>query len=358
MGKTISFIYANRNRDSQRIKNSWDSLQAQNDKNFEVVFVDFGSDKKLAAELKALSKNYQFVKFFHLPVYGLLWNKSKALNYGISKAKGDYVFIADVDLLFQKNTTTYLQEVVDSKSFRLFSLGYLEKKHSFPADFNSLKPHRFGNVNGMILVSREALIAVDGLDEFFHFYGSEDEDLFLRLENLGLKRENSGKRYFYHQWHRSFSASKEKNLTQNPRLSNAMRINQRHYNFHKEQKIIRPKNQDTISTALDKLDQDILKNPDNSFKIPNIAAYVEHFLEYEIFQFSGKTIAVTFYEDPFYHSSKYKAKILLGKQTQPYLSLKEVNDLVLKKIIFDFRDHNYSFKISADLNQIEFSIKL
>lgn len=354
----ISIIYANRNRDLQRIKNSFDSLQAQNTKDFEVIFVDYGSDKELAGELKELSNNYRFIKFYHLPVYGLLWNKSKALNYGISKANGDYVFIADVDLVFHPDTVQYLETTATSGSFCLFELGYLDKNETWPAKFESLKPRRYGNVNGMVLVSKKALMGVNGLDEFFHFYGSEDEDLFLRLEQFGLKREFLEKRYFFHQWHQSFSASEENRLTQNPRLSNAMRINQRHYNFHKEQKIIFPEHQKPINSNLEKLDQAILSFPDVSFQIPNIAAYVEHFLEYELKQYSGKTVAVTFFAEAYYKSAKYKVKVALGKHSQPYLSMKEVNDLLLKKIIFEYRDYNYSFNIPKDLPQIEFSIKL
>jgi len=358
MGKIISIVYANRNRDLKRIQHSWDSLQTQNKKDFEVVFVDYGSKPALVEELKQLSRNYRFIKFYHLPVSGLLWNKSKALNYGIAKSSSEHIFIADVDLIFHQNTIYYFQEIINKDIFHLFPLGYLPPKQSGDIHFESLKPTRFGDINGMILVSKEALIAVRGLDEFFHFYGSEDEDLFLRLEHFGLKREISKNRYFYHQWHQSFSASKEKKLTANPRLSNAMRINQRHYNFHKTQKIIFPEHQEPINPHLENLHPEILNSPDVSFQIPNIAAYVEHFLEYELKRYSGKTLALTFYCDPYYHSIKYKVKLALGKHTQPYLSMKEVNDLLLKKIIFEFKDYNYSYCISKDLKKIEFCIKL
>lgn len=354
----ISFIYTNRNRDLKRIQNSWDSLQAQESRDFEVIFIDYGSNKTLATAIKNLSSQYQFVNYFHLPVSGLLWNKSKALNYGISKANAEYIFIADVDLIFHPHTIKYLADIKKPDSFFLFELGYLDRNENFPATFENLNPIRFGQVNGMILVSKTAVLEVNGLDEFFHFYGSEDEDLFLRLEYSGLKRDMVTKQFFYHQWHQSFIASEEKKISRNPRLTNAMRINQRHYNYHKEKKIIWPEKQAPVTSNLENLDQNILNSPDISFNIPNISAYVGHFLDHELRQLTGKTVKVCFFSDPYYKSAKYKAKMLLGRQSQAYLSLKEINDLILRKIIFEYRDSNYSFNISKDLTQIEFSIKL
>ena len=65
-----------------------------------------------------------------------------------------------------------------------------------------------------------------------------------------------------------------------------------------------------------------------------------------------------FVEDTYYNSVKYKIKQLLGKQTQPYFSMKEINDLVLKSILFRYRDYNYSYAISKDFKQIRFIIDL
>src|SRR5690606_1455411 len=121
----------------------------------------------------------------------LLWNKSKALNYGISQTQAQYIFIADVDLIFHPQATQLFKKVAIEDKYFLFSLGYLDKAESKKLtknyNFEELRPSRFGNVNGMILAPRKAFLAVNGLDEFFHFYGSEDEDLFVRMGNAGYK---------------------------------------------------------------------------------------------------------------------------------------------------------------------------
>ena len=363
MEEGISIIYANRNRDSERIKISLESLQQQSTENLEVVFVDYGSNSTRIEEYRQLFQTFSFVHFYPLEVSQLLWNKSKALNYGIQKAAFSNIFIADVDLIFQPGSLSFFQELANPEKFFLFRLGYLSEAESGKLrknyEFKDLKPHRVGSVNGMLLAAKEALLKVNGLDEFFHFYGAEDEDLFARLEHVGYTKTKVEKEiYFYHNWHKSFSGSEDKLLTGNPRIKNIMRINQRHFLRNKDLKLIKPRRQtgmgETISPARSKL----LKNPSREFQIKNIEAHVEHFLREELASAKGEILQVEFVEDPYYHSLKHRIKKLTGRQTQPYISMKQVNDMLLKEILFNYRDHNYSFQIAEDLKRISFCIEL
>jgi len=358
----LTIIYANRNRELKRIKASLDSLGLQMNKSFKVIFVDYGSEKPLAESLELLMQSYSFVTYYTLETAGLLWNKSKALNYGVKKANSPYIFIADVDLIFKPDTTELLKELADPKKFFLFKLGYLDhlesKKLSERYNFEDIKPYKFGNVNGMILASTEAFLEVNGLDEFFHFYGSEDEDLFARMENAGYKREVNDDACFYHNWHQSFAGSEDEIITGNPRIKNIMRLNQRHFLRNREMGLTKPKRQNGMGEVVSKEERALLKKPTKTFKVFNILAYVEHFLREELPAHKGEIIKVEFVEDPFFHTLRYRIKKLLGKQTQPYCSLKEVNDMVLKEILFKYRNANYSFVISGNVKTIIFCIKL
>lgn len=362
MKPIFSIIYAHRNRDTERIKMSFESLEKQKLLNFEVNFVDYGSENSLVKELEKLAGEFPFVRFFHLPVPQLLWNKSKALNYGITKASGDYIFIADTDLVFHPKTSGLWAKLKSPDKFYLFRLSYLDKEESQQLSktykFDKLKPGRLGNVNGMILTSRESLLRVNGLDEFFHFYGAEDEDLFVRLENAGYQREQREEIFFYHQWHQSFSGSEDKLLTGNPRVKDIMRINQRHFERNRERGIIKPLRQKGMGSFISPEIAETLENPGIKLKIPNILARVEHFLREELPSKKGYVIQVEFYEDDYYHSLKYKLKLRLGKQTQSYISMKQVNDLVLKEILFNYREKNYSFRIEKNLKSIIFCLEL
>lgn len=362
MKPMISIIYAHRNRGKQRIKISFESLVKQKLQNFEVIFVDYGSEDRLVKELEKLAGEFPFVRFYHLPLTQVLWNKSKTLNYGITKASGDYVFIADIDLVFHPETTSLFQSIKSPETFKLFTLGYLDEKESRNLyqenNFEDLKPSRFGDVNGMILTPKESLMKVNGLDEFFHFYGSEDEDLFARLENAGYRREQREEEYFCHIWHQSFSGSEDTLLTGNPRIKNIMRINQRHFQRNRNRGIIKPLRQKGMGSYISPEKVQALKKPDAKFEIPNILARVEHFLREELTSYKGEVVQVIFFEDDYCKSLKYKLKTSLGKQSQPYISMKEVNDMVLKEILYNYRDHNYAFRIEKDLKSILFCLEV
>jgi len=362
MKEFVTIVYANRNRDLKRIKASFDSLKNQTDVNFRVIFVDYGSEEPSVNNLKQLCNSYIFVTPYFLPVSQLLWNKSKALNYGISQTQSPYIFIADVDLIFHPETIQLFNKLAVEDKFLLFNLGYLERAESEKLtksyNFEELSPSRFGKVNGMILAPKKAFLGVNGLDEFFHFYGSEDEDLFARMENAGYKREAYTAAYFNHNWHQSFAGSEDNIITGNPRVKNIMRINQRHFLRNREKGIIKPIRQDTIGNVISKEESDLLLKPTKTVKIYNILSHVEHFLGEELPSYTGEIIKVEFVEDPYFHTLKHKLKKLLGKQTQPYCSLKEVNDMVLKGIVYNYRDANYSFEISENLKSIIFCIRM
>lgn len=362
MQEGISIIYANRNREPQRIKASLDSLQKQVIPELEVILVDYGSDRALVDTYRELLAAYDFTRYFPLEVTGLLWNKSRALNYGIKRASRTSIFIADVDLIFHPESVKLFGKLANPGKFSLFQLGYLGQKESQKLSqtyrFEELQPNRYGIVNGMLLAPRKALLEVNGFDEFFHFYGAEDEDLFARLENAGYQREENTAAYFCHNWHQTFSGSEDELLTGNPRVKNIMRINQQHFLRNRKRKTIQPQRQNGMGEIIPKQERILLKNPTLCFKISNILAHVEHFLREELPSCLGEIVEVEFSEDPYFGSLKHKLKKKLGKQSQPYISMKEVNDILLKEILFCYREHNYSLEISEDLKSIQFRIQL
>ena len=358
----ISIIYANRNRDVKRIKASLDSLQRQSAGDFEVIFVDYGSEAALVEGYRELLSSYDFSRFFPLEVSHLLWNKSKALNYGIKNATAPYIFIADVDLIFHPESVSLLKKLAHAEKFFLFPLSYLNRKVSQKLNsdysFSELKSKRTGEVNGMVLAPKEALLEINGLDEFFHFYGAEDEDLFARLENAGYKKEEVKERYFLHNWHKSFSGSEDSLLTGNPRIKNIMRINQHHFLQNRNMKITRPLRQKGMAELVRKNKIVLFEHPSSSFKVANILAHVEHFLGEELPRCAGSVVSVEFYKDPYFNSMKHWLKKKLGKQTQPYISMKQVNDMLLKEILFKYRDYNYSFRVEENGKTIDFRIQM
>jgi len=358
----VTIIYAYRNRDESRIKMSLDSLKNQTNQNFKVVFVDYGSVSKLAAMIQKLVESYSFASYYYVHASLLLWNKSKALNYGITKVTTPYVFIADVDLIFNPTTTELFQNIAQPDNAYLFKLGYLDKEASkklqSPVVFDDLKPKHFGEVNGMILVSKEVLEKVKGYDTFFHFYGAEDVDLCHRIENTGCTITIREELFFYHNWHIIYNSYNDKKMSLVPRLFNIKRINEEHYFANKREQLTQPHKQGIFGEVVSKEDQDSLNNPDKTFTMSNIHSGVHHFFHEHLKIYKNQIVHVVIHEDDYFKSTKYLLKKILKKNSQPYISMKEVNDIILMKILYDFKDFNYAYHITNDLKKITFTIKM
>jgi 6-pyruvoyl-tetrahydropterin synthase len=173
------------------------------------------------------------------------------------------------------------QSIAKPNNASIFKLGYLDKETSQKLHesvfFDDLKPNHFGEVNGMILTSKEALEKVNGYDTFFHFYGAEDVDLCQRIENAGFTITLREELFFYHNWHVIYNSYNDQKMSLVPRLYNVKRINEQHYFTNKKEQLIQPHNQGVFGEVVSKENQDSLKNPDLTFTMNNIHSNVHHF---------------------------------------------------------------------------------
>lgn len=358
----ITILFAYRNRDIDRIDLALQSLQKQTNSDFKVIFIDYGSKNEYSIPLKKLLNNFDFVDYYYIGHPGLLWNKSKAFNYGIKKAKSEYILTADIDLIFNPETIESLIATTEPSSYTLFKYGYLPKKlgpnQIRGKSFSDLIPSHFGEVNGVGLYPKKALETIKGFDEFYHFYGLEDEDLFLRLDIAGFQRQRDEKDLFRHQWHPRYPDKNDVKLTHHPRLRNAMRINQQHYFFCKKLGYSIPLNQDDNRSVFKKEDSEIFKQTHKDFLIDNSSAAVLHFVHEILPSLKGNIISVRISENKEISNLKSRLKRISGEMQQPYLKMKEVNDILLQKIIFDYRHTNYHFSIEEDHKSICFAIDL
>src|SRR5213080_966339 len=96
----FSIVVAFRNRDANRVRFFLDSLKWQSHKDFELIFVNQGSDEHVCEWVEELVGRYSFVHYIYNCSRGHLWNKSNALNIGIRAAIGSYIVIADIDIIF------------------------------------------------------------------------------------------------------------------------------------------------------------------------------------------------------------------------------------------------------------------
>lgn len=343
----------------QRVRRSLDSLQAQSETDFEVVFVNYVSSESANTNLEKLLRGYPFVKYIKHPTQHQLWSKCTALNSVVRSLKEGHCFIADIDMIFSPHFISTAKTLVDTSKIHYFQVGFLNQYESGNqrqfSDYNIHFKSESG-ATGLSLFPLKALHEVGGFDEFFHFWGSEDTDLHNRLQLAGYEVAFYDKELLMlHQWHPSYRSLEQNRLTVSPRLSNVARLNQAHLNYNLAKKIIRP-NAENWGKVVTKKQTEKLENYPETLQLSNKKEVVDHFLFVALPKVGKGVLSVRFSEDPFRHTAKYKLKKWLGKSVPEYYSLKEINDALLLHIISFYRDFPYHFKISNDLKSITFKI--
>ena len=356
----ITILYPYRNRDSERIKRSLDSLVVQTDQRFKVLFVDYGSTPKQASLVKQLINNYAFAIYLYTYTGLQPWSRAKALNVGLQQVTTDFVFTADIDMIFSPHLVSTLYEIKHIQKAIYFKVGFLSREESFlekPFHKYTLAFTSDVGAQGLSFFAVEALKAINGYDEFLHFWGAEDIDIHNRLERLGLSS------FFYkeailmvHQWHPTYRNSETKYLTTDLQLSSIVALNHKHllHNDISEKICIEQTNWGIL---VDKKSFETLESEPVTHTILNSSAAVTHFLFVELPKFKGGVLKVRFEGDPYAKTLKYFIKRFLGKKVPQYCTLKEINDQVLLHIISFYHQCSYTYQVSPDLKSITFAIK-
>ena len=126
----ITIVLTNRNRDLQTVKNCLDSLAKQSNDDFELFFVDYGSEPNYVYDLKQLIAKYPKIKPIISPVSGQLWNKSRAINIVLKKCNTPYFFVGDIDMLFHPDFINKLHELKNKDKATYFLVGFLSQKET------------------------------------------------------------------------------------------------------------------------------------------------------------------------------------------------------------------------------------
>ena len=356
----ITILYPYRNRDIERVKRSLESLALQTDQRFKVLFVDYGSSPQQASQVEQLIISYSFANYIYTYTTFQPWSRAKALNVGLQQVTTDFVFTADIDMIFSPDLVSTLHEIKHSQKAIYFKVGFLSKEESIlekPFDEYTLAFTSDVGAQGLSFFAVEALKAINGYDEFLHFWGAEDIDIHNRLERLGLSS------FFYeeailmlHQWHPTYRNSETKYLTTDLQLSSIVALNHKHL-LHNDISVKICIEQPNWGILVDKKSFETLESEPVTHTILNSSAAVTHFLFVELPKFTGGVLKVRFEGDPYAKTLKYFIKRFLGKKVPQYCTLKEINDQVLLHIISFYHQCSYTYQVSPDLKSITFAIK-
>lgn len=357
----LSIIYPYRDKETERVKNSLDSLADQSDQNFKVFFVNYGSSEVFSEKIKNLCSSYSFVRYLSHPNRFQPWNKSRALNSVIKTLTSDFCFIADIDMIFHPDFVKKGSQLQSPEKTVYFQVGFLDPKEEiankkFTDYINFRKSTR--EATGLSMFPVKALQELRGFDEFYHFWGSEDTDMHLRLQNAGYEIEFYDREVLmHHQWHPSYRSKEKNELTEDFQINGIVQLNHQHLNFaaERESTIVNPKGWGEImpQTITNELD-----NAPVSLEITNEKRQVDDILYGQLPGVRDKIFKIIIKTDPYFGSLKYLTKKLMVKKLPLYYTLKEVNDLLLLHIISFYRHKPYTYKIDMQNRKITLCIKL
>ncbi|KQB44222.1 putative beta-glycosyltransferase Glycosyltransferase family 2 [Flavobacterium daejeonense] len=334
-----------------------DSLNNQTSKEFNVIFVDYGSDFVLSNKVEKVLEKYSFVKYFYGYNVDQPWNKSRAINFAINTTDKEFVFTADIDLIFHPRFVQKCKKMCSQETFitTYFQVGYLKKdedykKNGFDGYVNfSLSNHE---ATGLTLFSKEMLFEIGGYDEFYHFWGAEDTDVHLKIIAKGYQINYYDKDLILlHQWHKSYRAQEKKYLTNSLQLKGIVQLNYQY--LHKiENKSLKLNNGKLMSKEQY---QRLLGLESNFCIIENKVDVFDAWYYGVLLRGYNGEINVRFVDMSSVINIRDILKWLFIKKRSKFYSLKEINDKVLAYIISQ-NFNIYSYKVSENLNCIDFKL--
>lgn len=204
---TLSIIFGFRNRDTLRVKRCLDSLANQTYRDFNVIFVDYGSEQYVSSSIVSLISDYDFCRYVYTDTRGQPWNRSKALNIGINQADTTYVMTSDIDMIFDEQFMERLSDKY-SDDRAIYSYCYYLPKNFTDWDrlktrVGSLEMSTKSGLGALLLLPKAAYERLGSFDEFYQFWGIEDRDFAQRLLQSGMKQDwlDPAEFFMFHQWH-------------------------------------------------------------------------------------------------------------------------------------------------------------
>lgn len=349
----ISIVYPYRDRDVNRVKKSLNSLMTQTNLNFEVHFIDYGSNQKKAQEIKKLVTGYDFVTYHYSYHLHTLWNKSRALNIVIKQLVSPFCFIADVDMIFHPQFIEVLHNVKNEDKVTYFQVGFLSEEESLKdegfEDYK-IKFTSLSGATGLSLFPVKSLKKVNGFDEYYHLWGAEDTDIHNRLKLSGLSVEfYDSKILLLHQFHKIYRSFDDKKLSEQITIKNIAKLNHEYCSRQlSEKKAI--VNNCGVWGEIQSLDEY------KRLLSPNQVEVVV--LKKEIFNKWILTLKHNTNNEIILYQLKGSSSWLgncMSKIKGMY-TLKEASDLLLLNHIEHLRNKKYLYRVSDDYKKIEYTL--
>lgn len=359
MTNSLTIVIPNRNRDLKTVRRSLASIVPQLSDRNRLTVVDYGSELPYQLELEKIIKSFDKIELILCPTQGQLWNKSRSINIVLKTCTTSHFMVCDMDMIWHPE---FIKSQVNSllqKESVYFAVGIMTQEES-ATDKNfenyDIKFQTDDQATGITIFPTEHLKYINGFDEFYHGWGSEDTDVHIRLKNAGYEvRFRESELYFKHQWHDKVYRSKDSKLPYHPHLE---RVNHSYF---------------TLNITSDK----VKANKQLKWgKVCDIDAYrelnypklvLERYATEEdlqgIIHFLNGTdhigvLKIEVKKHPQSKSIKSFFKKATGKKTPRFMSIEKVNEVLLEAIIMNHRDRAYIYGYDRIKENIDISINL
>lgn len=200
----LSVVIPNRSRNLDIVSRSLKSIHEQWVAGVEVIVVDYGSELDYQEQLQLIIDQYDHINLILCRTQGQLWNKSRCINVVLQQCESKYFMVCDMDMIWHPRA---LEQLLDHANDHVnyYQVGFLDQDttatfHDFKSAQESFKST--AEATGISVFPVQVLKEINGFDEFYHGWGSEDTDAHLRCKNAGYEvRFRESEILFKHQWH-------------------------------------------------------------------------------------------------------------------------------------------------------------
>lgn len=171
----VTIVIAIKNRPKEDTIKYLEALKNQTYKH-DLIVVDYGSDEEHLGWERVLSVIYKF-KLIEVKRNTDIFNSGRALNIGFKQVKTPYIITTDGDVLLSSQVVekamdylTHADCIVFCQRFDLNENGTIGKMHPKNA------------IGTFLGFSKEWILKINGVDEYFEGYGGWDNDMKHRAE--------------------------------------------------------------------------------------------------------------------------------------------------------------------------------
>ena len=359
MKTNLTIVIPNRNRDLKTVQRSVASIVAQLIDATRLVIVDYGSELSYQIELEQLINSFDQVELILCPTQGQLWNKSRCINMVLKSCTTTHFMVADMDMIWHPHFLKNQIESFSQNESVYFTVGMMTQEESkFEKAFEeyAIKFQTNHEATGITIFPTTHLKSINGFDEFYHGWGSEDTDAHVRLQHAGYQvRFRESEILFKHQWHAKSYRSKQSTSPFHPYLE---RINQSYLLMTQEFKKVKSNSKNSWGKTCDMEIYQKLSIPSLYLKVHAIEQDVKAL----VYSLKGidehAVIEVQITNHPESKSLKNIIKKGLGKKTLRFISLDRANEVLLEAIIRNHQNCAYSYSYDHMASIIILRIKL